>query len=259
MDDHLRMMGDPDLEPPRAGLVGRGRECAVIDRLLDRASRGESGSLVLRGEVGVGKTALLGYAADRAAEMTVLRAAGVELESDLAFAGLHSLVRPIVDQLPELPGPQRAALEAALGLGPAEGSDRFLVSAAVLSLLAAAAEDRPILCLVDDAQWLDVPSADSLVFTARRLGAEGIVILFAAREGEVRRFDAPGLDALAVGSSIASRHWSCSTAPPARLQPRCVSDFWLRLQETHSRSSSFRRGSPALSSPGARNCRRRYR
>src|SRR5215211_2841629 len=154
------MMAGSEVEGRDAGLVGRGRECAVIDRLLDGASRGESGSLVLRGEVGVGKTALLGYAADRAEEMTVLRAAGVELESDLAFAGLHGLVRPIVDQLLELPGRQRAALAAALGLGPAEGSDRFLVSAAVLSLLAAAAEDGPILCLVDDAQWLDVRSEE---------------------------------------------------------------------------------------------------
>jgi DNA-binding CsgD family transcriptional regulator len=153
----------------------------------------------LRGEVGVGKTALLGYAADRAVEMTVLRVTGVEVEFDLAFAGLHSLVRPIVDELPQLPGPQRAALAAALGLRAAEGADRFLVSAAVLSLLAAAAVDGPILCLVDDAQWLDVPSADSLVFAARRLGAEGVVILFAAREGEVRRFDASGLDELPVG------------------------------------------------------------
>jgi DNA-binding CsgD family transcriptional regulator len=194
------MVGESELEAARAGLVGRGRECAVIDRLLEGASRGESGSLVLRGEVGVGKSALLGYAADRAEVMAVLRAAGVELESDLAFAGLHSLLQPSVDKLPELPAPQRAALEAALGLGPAEGSDRFLVSAALLSLLAAAAEDGPILCLVDDAQWLDVPSAESLVFAARRLGAEGIVILFAAREGEVRRFDAPGLDELAVGA-----------------------------------------------------------
>jgi DNA-binding CsgD family transcriptional regulator len=199
VDDHLPSMADSELEAGGAGLVGRGPECGVIDRLLDGASQGESGSLVLRGEVGVGKTALLGYAADRAAELTVLRVAGVELESDLAFAGLHSLVQPIIGKLPELPGPQRAALEAALGLGPAEGSDRFLVSAAVLSLLAAAAEDGPVLCIVDDAQWLDVPSADSLVFTARRLGAEGIVVLFAAREGEVRRFEAPGLDELAVG------------------------------------------------------------
>ena len=192
-------MAGSGLEMDGAGLVGRGRECAAIDSLLEASSRGESGSLVLRGEAGAGKTALLGYAAGRAAEMSVLRVAGVEVESDLAFAGLHGLVRPIVDELPRLPRPQRAALSAALGLGPAGGSDRFLVSAGVLSLLAAAAEDGPILCLVDDAQWLDVPSADSLVFTARRLGAEGVAMLFAAREGEIRSFEAPGLDELAVG------------------------------------------------------------
>ena len=100
----------------------------------------------------------------------MLSATGVEAESDLDFAGLHSLVRPIVAPLSQLPGPQREALAAALGLRAAEGADRFLVSAGVLSLLAAAAEERPVLCLVDDAQWLDVPSADSLVFTARRIG-----------------------------------------------------------------------------------------
>jgi predicted ATPase len=192
-------MAGSELQARGVGLVGRGRECAAIDSLLEASSRGESGSLVLRGEAGAGKTALLDYAVDRAAEMKVLRVAGVEVESDLAFAGLHGLVRPIVDELPGLPRRQRTALAAALGLGPAGGSDRFLVSAGVLSLLAAAAEEGPILCLVDDAQWLDVPSADSLVFTARRLGAEGVVIVFAARDGEGRRFDAPGLDELAVG------------------------------------------------------------
>ena len=101
--------------------------------------------------------------------------------------------------LPQLPEPQREALAAGLGLRAAEGSDRFLVSAGVLSLLAAAAEERPVLCLVDDAQWLDIPSADALVFTARRIGAEGMFILFAVRDGERRRFDAPGLDELVLG------------------------------------------------------------
>ena len=144
----------------------------------------------------MGKTALLRYAAEQAREMLVLSVTGVEAESDLDYSGLHSLVRPIIELLPRLPEPQRAALAAALGLAPAGGADRFLVSAGVLSLLAAAAEDRPVLCLVDDAQWLDVPSAGSLVFTARRLGAEGVVILFAAREGERRRLEAPGLDEL---------------------------------------------------------------
>ena len=121
----------------------------------------------------------------------MLSVTGVEAESDLDFAGMHSLVRPIVGLLPRLPAPQRAALAAGLGLMPAAGSDRFLVSAGVLSLLAEAAEERPLLCVIDDAQWLDTPSADALVFTARRVGAEGIAVLFAARDGERRYFEAP--------------------------------------------------------------------
>ncbi len=191
-------MGSSELDRRVAGLVGRERECEVIDRMLERATRRESGSLVLRAEVGMGKTALLRYAAGRAEGMRVLSVTGVEAESDLDYSGLHSLVRPIISFLPRLPEPQRGALAAALGLAPAGGADRFLISAGVLSLLSAAAEDRPVLCLADDAQWLDVPSAGSLVFTARRLGAEGVVILFAAREGERRRFDAPGLEELVL-------------------------------------------------------------
>ena len=192
------MMGSSELDRRVAGLVGRGRERAVIDRLIERAALRESGSLVIRAEAGMGKTALLRYAAEEAREMLVLTVTGVKAESDLDYSGLHSLVRPIVGLLPRLPEPQRAAVAAALGLAPVCGADRFLISAGVLSLLAAAAEDRPVLCLADDAQWLDVPSAGSLVFTARRLGAEGVAILFAAREGERRRFDAPGLDELVL-------------------------------------------------------------
>ena len=173
----------------------------MIDRLLGDAARGQSGSLVVRAEAGMGKTALLDYAAaaGRAAKMMVLGVTGVEWESDLAFAGLHGLLWPIVDELDGVPEPQREPLAAALGLAPGEGRDRFLVSAGALSLLAAAAESRPILCLVDDAQWLDVPSAHSLTFVARRLVAERVAILFGAREVERRRFDAPGLDDLVVG------------------------------------------------------------
>ena len=188
------MAGDDVLS--RAELVGRERECAVIDRLLGAAARGESGVLVVRGEAGMGKTALLGYAAARATDMRVLRATGVEAEHDLAFAGLHALLWPIIDELQSLPEPQRGALAAALGLAAGEGRDRFLSSVGALTLLAAAAEAQPILCLIDDAQWLDRPSADALVFTARRLVAEGVLILFGAREGEPRRFDAPGLEEL---------------------------------------------------------------
>ena len=191
-------MGGSEADQRVAGLVGRERVCAVIDRLLEGAQRGESGSLVLRGDAGVGKTALLRYATSRAVGTTVLSVTGIEAESDLDFAGLHSLVRPIVGLLPRLPAPQRAALAAGLGLIPAAGSDRFLVSAGVLSLLAEAAEERPVLCLIDDAQWLDIPSADALVFTARRVGAERIGVLFAVRDGERRQFAAPGVDELVL-------------------------------------------------------------
>jgi len=194
-----RLMGSSELGGRVAGLVGREHERTVMERLLERVSLGESGSLVIRAEAGMGKTALLRYAGDQAREMRVLSVTGVEAESDLDYSGLHSLVRPIIDLLSRVPAPQRDALAAALGLAPAGGADRFLVSAGVLSLLAAAAEERPVLCLVDDAQWLDVPSAGSLVFAARRLGAEGVAILFAAREGERRRFDGPGLDELVLG------------------------------------------------------------
>jgi tetratricopeptide (TPR) repeat protein len=179
-------------------LVGRSRECAAIGRLLEGAVRGQSGSLVIRREAGFGKTALLNYADVRAAGMTRLKVRGVESESDLDFAGVHALVRPVIGALTRVPEPQRVALAGALGVGPPAGSDRFLVSAGVLSLLAAAAEERPVLCLIDDAQWLDGPSADSLLFAARRLDNEGLVILFAAREGEQRRFDGPGLDEIAL-------------------------------------------------------------
>ena len=160
---------------------------------------GESGALVVRGEAGIGKTALLEYAAEHAGEVLVLRATGVEAESDLAFAGLYGLVRPILRFLPQLPERQSEALQGALGLGPSTGAERFLVAAALLSLLAAAAEDRPVLCLVDDAQWLDSPSADALVFAARRLRAEPVAILFAARDGERQRFETPALQELVVG------------------------------------------------------------
>jgi len=179
-------------------LIGRERECAEIERLLESAVAGESGTLVVRGEAGIGKSALLEYAAEHATEMLVLRAIGVESESDLAFAGSYGLVRPILRFLPELPEPQSEALQEALGLGPSTGAERFLIAAALLSLLAAAADERPVLCLVDDAQWLDSPSADALVFVARRLRAEPVAILFGAREGEPQRFEAPALNELAV-------------------------------------------------------------
>ena len=183
---------------PLGGLIGRERECALVDRVLDRALADKGGALVVRGEPGIGKTALLEYAAERGSEITVLRATGVEAESDLAFAGLYGLVRPVNDKLDRLPGRQADALAGALGLAASAEADRFLVSAAVLSLLAAAADERAVLCVVDDAQWLDRPSVDALVFAARRLGAERLAMLFGAREGEPRRFEAAGLPELVL-------------------------------------------------------------
>ena len=191
-------MGELNRAGLSSGLTGRERERAVIGRLLDDARCGGSGSLVVRGEPGIGKSALLEDAAERADGMLVLRTAGVNAESDLAFAGLYGLVRPIVGLLDQLAGPQSGALAGALGLAPSPDPDRFLVSAAVLGLLAAAAEASPVLCLVDDAQWLDLPSADALVFTARRLHADRLAMLFAARDGEARRFDAAGLPELVL-------------------------------------------------------------
>ena len=177
-------------------LVGRVSECARIDELLAGALAGESGSLVVRGEPGIGKTALLDYAAARAVGMELLTTAGVEAEADLAFAGLYGLLRPILGRLSELPEIQAEALAGALGLAPSRGSDRFLTSVAVLGLLAEAAEERPLLCLVEDTHWLDTPSADALVFAARRLRAERVAIVFAVREGEARSFEGRGVPEL---------------------------------------------------------------
>jgi DNA-binding CsgD family transcriptional regulator len=191
-------MATPQLERTSGSLVGRERECAAIDRLLEVSTRGESSCLVLRGEAGTGKTALLRHAAERGGARMVLRTTGVEVESDLAFAGLYGLLRPIVDKLGELPATQADALAGALGLAPSVGSDRLLVSAATLSLLAAGADEAPLLCLIDDAQFLDTASAEALVFSARRLGAEPVAMLFAVREGEARTFEAPGMPDLVL-------------------------------------------------------------
>jgi DNA-binding CsgD family transcriptional regulator/tetratricopeptide (TPR) repeat protein len=177
-------------------LVGRSAECELIESLLARARAGESSALVIRGEPGVGKTALLDFAASRCDEMSVLRIAGTEAESQLAFAGLFGVLRGLLDKLDHVPELQAEALAGALGLAPAANSDRFLVSAGTLSLLAAAAEEHPILCVIDDVQWLDRPSVDALVFASRRLGADPVAILFAAATANESAFDAPGLTEL---------------------------------------------------------------
>ncbi|MDX6699928.1 MAG: hypothetical protein QOF26_154 [Baekduia sp.] len=155
----------------------------MLDRLLADVQGGRSGALVVRGEPGIGKTALLQYMAAAAApDCRVERAAGVESEMELAFAGLHQLCAPMLDRLDRLPDPQRMALEAAFGLSPGGAPDRFFIALAVLALLSDLAAERPLVCVVDDAQWLDRSSAQALAFVARRLGAESVALVFAARE-----------------------------------------------------------------------------
>ena len=168
--------------PGRTGLRGRAGECALLDRLLRDICRTQSRSLVLSGEAGIGKTALLEYLIDRASDLTVLRAAGVESEMELAYAGLQQLCAPLLERLERLPTPQRQALEIVFGLTAGPPPDRFLVGLGVLSLFSEEAEERPLLCVVDDAQWLDQASALTLAFVTRRLLAEAIGIVFAARE-----------------------------------------------------------------------------
>ena len=179
-------------------LLGRHSECEALDQLLAALRAGPSRALVLRGEAGVGKSALLEYLVQRATGCAVVRAAGVEAEMELAFAGLQQLSAPFVDRLERLPGPQRNALGTAFGLRDGDAPDRFLVGLAVLSLLSDVAEERPLVCVVDDAQWLDAASAQALAFVARRLGAESVGLVFAVREsGGERPFD--GLPELVVG------------------------------------------------------------
>ena len=166
----------------RTGLRGRTSECALLDGVVAAIRRGESRSLVLRGEAGIGKTALLEDLISSASGLTVVRAVGVEAEMELAYASLHQLCGPLLGRLDKLPAPQRQAIEIVFGLSAGPASDRFFVGLAVLSLFSAVAERRPLLCIVDDAQWLDQTSALTLAFVARRLLAEPVGIVFAARE-----------------------------------------------------------------------------
>ena len=168
--------------PQARTLRGRRRECEALDRLLDDVRGGHSRVLVLRGEAGVGKTALLEYLVANASGCRIARAAGVESEMELAFAGVHQLCAPVLSHLSQLPGPQRDALGTAFGLSAGAATDRFLVGLAVLSLLSEVAEERPLVCVVDDAQWLDRASAQVVGFVARRLLAESVAMIFAVRD-----------------------------------------------------------------------------
>src|SRR3954470_12512177 len=140
---------------PASGLLGRRTECETLDHVVETVRAGQSAVLVVRGEAGVGKTALLAHLVERASGCRVVRAVGVESEMELPFAGLHQLCAPMLDHLEDLPGPQRDALATTFGLSAGRVPDRFLVGLAVLGLLAEVAEEQPLVCVIDDAQWLD--------------------------------------------------------------------------------------------------------
>ncbi len=179
-------------------LLGRKDERLALDRLFAQAREGRSGVLALVGEPGIGKTALLEHAAERADGMRILRARGVEPEAVIPFAGLAELLRPVLGELDRIPAPQATALAGALALGPARAQDRFTVGAATLSLLSACAEEGPLALLIDDAHWLDRSSAETLLFAARRLLADPIALVLTVREGQPSLLDGTDMRTLRI-------------------------------------------------------------
>ena len=234
-------------------LIGRETETAGLGQLLEAARSGTSGALVLRGEAGIGKTALLEHAAATATGFQVLRATGIEYEAELPYAALHQLLRPLEDRIDSLAEPQARALRGALGLAHERDADAFLVGVGVLTLLADAAEEQPLLAVLDDAAWFDRESAHALGFTARRLGAEGVVLLFSVRDEPARPFELPGVDVMRVAAARRRRRaaaCSATSSPPARRAggPRGPA--------TRSPCSSWPAGTTAPSRPSPAACRR---
>ena len=179
------------------GFVGRARERAALDRMLDDIHEGKSSALVIRGEPGIGKTALMQYCARQASGCLVAQIAGVESELEMPFAAIHQLCRPLLAGIDALPDPQQQALRVAFGLAAGATPDRFVVGLAVLGLLVEASAERPLVCLVDDAQWLDEPSRLVLGFVGRRLLAEPLLLLLAVREVGNEQL-IPGLESLTL-------------------------------------------------------------
>jgi AAA ATPase domain len=201
--------------------LDRTSEREMLDGLLAHVREGQSGVLVLRGEAGIGKTALLRYAARHASGFRVAQVAGVQAEMELPFAGIHQLCAPLLDHLGALPQPQQDALNVALGLASGDVPDRFLVGLAVLGLLSAAAEERPMLCLVEDSQWLDEASGLILGFIARRLLAESVAIVVAVRDPNPRR-DFDGLPELVLRGLPGKMRAPC-WAKPSRVRSTIAS------------------------------------
>src|SRR2546423_6416700 len=184
-------------------LLGRRKERETLDGVLEAVRGGESAVLVVSGDPGVGKTALLDYAVESASSFRVVRAVGVESEMELTFAALQQLCAPLLDRLDRLPGPQHDALGVAFGLSAGRAPDRFLVGLAALNLLAEGAYEQPLLCVVDDSQWLDRASAQALAFVARRLAAESVVMVFGTREPSEELKELPELHVQGLGNNDA--------------------------------------------------------
>jgi DNA-binding CsgD family transcriptional regulator len=200
------------------GLIGRESECAALDQVTAALRAGESGVLVVRGGPGIGKSALLDHAIESSSGLRVLRATGVESEMELAFAALHQLCAPLLDQLDGLPLPQRDALETVFGMKAGAPPDRFLVGLAVLSLLADVSQAQPLLCVMDDAQWLDRASAQVLAFVARRLVAESVAFLFGTRQPDGELLGLPQLEV--TGLRAPDSHALLNRVMPAGLDQR---------------------------------------
>ena len=202
------------------GFIGRTHERERLDVMLAQARDGQSAVVVIRGEPGIGKTALLRYAARQASGLRTTEVEGVQAEMELPFAGIHRLCAPMFDGIEVLAEPQQNALRVALGVASGDAPDKFLVAVAVLNLLSATAEQRPLLCLVDDAQWLDVASMQALGFVARRLVAEPMAMIFSLREPTTTRA-LDGLPQLSLdGLDEPDARDLLSRAVPGRLDDR---------------------------------------
>lgn len=209
-----------DIAGPAPTMVDRRLARGVLDRLVDAVRSGHSRTLVLWGEAGVGKTVLLDYLAHRARECRVVRLMGVQSEMELAFAGLHQVCLPFTDHVDRLPGPQLGALQTAFGVMDGPPPDRFLVGLAVLSLLSEAARERPLLCIVDDEQWLDRASAQALGFLARRLAAEPIGIVLASRERDAELVALPDLHVEGLAEKDARALFDAALSAPLDVRVR---------------------------------------
>jgi hypothetical protein len=219
-------------------LLGRRTHCHDLDGLLADVRAGKSAVRVVRGEPGVGKTALLDYLAERASGCSVARAAGIQSEMELAYAGLHQLCWPMRDELERLPRPQRDALGTVFGLHAGDAPNRFVVGLAALGLLSEVAAKRPLVCLVDDAQWLDRESSQAIAFVARRLLAESVALVFAVRTPTDELAGLPELEVEGLNGHDARA--LLDSALPDRPTRGCATRSSLRPGATRSHCSSSR-------------------